>query len=86
MSYGATPRDDMPALPAGEHVWLVSIRGDVPLFMWAFPTVIAPSAFAAKAKAEMLPLMRAAEVGRDRIVLTRLVGLAARCHIESACL
>ena len=78
MSYGATPREDMTALPAGEHVWLVSIRGDVPFFMFAFPTVIAPSAFAAKAKAEMLPLMRAAEVGRDRIVLTRLEGRFVR--------
>ncbi len=78
MSYGATPRDDLTALPAGEHVWLVSIRGDIPLFPWAFPPVVAPSAFAAKAKAEMLPVMRAAEIGRDRILLTRLEGRSSR--------
>jgi hypothetical protein len=68
----ATPREDITALPAGEHTWVVSIRGDVPVFPSGYPTVDAPSAFSAKALAEMLPVMRAAEIGRDRILLTRL--------------
>lgn len=72
MSFGATPRDDIHALPAGEHRWLVSIRGDAPVFLHGHLTVDAASAFLALAAAEMLPVIRSAGVGRDRILLTRL--------------
>lgn len=69
--YGATPRDDITTLPEGEHTWLVSILGDAPVFLHGFPTVKAPSAFAARAKAEMLPVIRSSGIGRERILLTR---------------
>lgn len=70
MSYGATPRDDISAMPEGDHVWIVSIVGDVPLFPFGYPTVVAPRWFPAIEQAEKLLL--ATGVGRNRILLTRL--------------
>ena len=72
MPYQAEPRDDITALPAGEHEWTVAIRGDVPIVWVAPATVCAPSAFAARALAEMLHWVRAAEIPRDALVLTRV--------------
>ncbi|HEX4334744.1 MAG TPA: hypothetical protein VH062_02455 [Polyangiaceae bacterium] len=75
MSYrSADPRSRVPILPAGEHVWVVSIRGDAPIFPLGFPTVEASSAFKARALAEMLPVIRSAEIARENILLTRLQG------------
>jgi hypothetical protein len=73
MSYhGATPRDDISTLPEGDHLWFISILGDAPVFLHGFPTVVAPSAFAARAKAEMLPVIRSAGIDRERLLLTRM--------------